>query len=30
MDEKREFIAGLLLLELAKDETNFFGLTFEE
>ena len=30
MDEKREFIAGLLLLELAKDETIFFGLTFEE
>ena len=29
MDEKREFIAGLLLTELAKDETNFFGLKFE-
>ena len=29
MDEKREFIAGLLLAELAKDETNFFGLKFE-
>ena len=29
MDEKREFIAGLLLTELAKDETNFFGLRFE-
>ena len=29
MDEKRAFVAGLLLTELAKDETNFFGLKFE-
>ena len=29
MDEKREFIAGLLLTELAKNETDFFGLKFE-
>lgn len=29
MDEKRAFVAELLLKELAKDETQFFGLKFE-
>ena len=29
MDERRAFVAGLLLLELSKDETNFFGLKLE-
>ena len=29
MDERRAFVAELLLVELAKDETNFFGLKFE-
>jgi hypothetical protein len=30
MDEKRGLVAKLLLMELAKDETQFFGLKFEE
>ena len=28
MDEKRAFVAGLLLTELSKDETQFLGLKF--
>ncbi|MBO5737680.1 MAG: hypothetical protein J6S04_07700 [Clostridia bacterium] len=30
MDQKREFVAQLLLMELAKSETEFFGLKFEQ